>query len=111
MPESASRDMLSKRSLGCERRELPVAKRFRANLSDLFLSNAVGASRMASLAADAAGSGSRGVDDFARAGSGPNAHRNLMRRLLKGPSGRPCATHPCVCKIRGVGRTWSTRSP
>ena len=45
--------MLSKRSLPSSYSDAPREKRFRANMSDLFLTNALSASRVASLLDDA----------------------------------------------------------
>jgi len=78
--------MLSKHSLPYDPQQVPDAKRFRRNASDLFLTNTVSAKRAASLFADAALAGTEHVRDLgktgARAGS-RNQHRDLLRRLVK----------------------------
>ena len=78
--------MLSKHSLPYDPQQVPDAKRFRHNASDLFLTNTVSAKRAASLFADAELAGTEHVADLgkigARAGS-RNNHRDLLRRLVK----------------------------
>ena len=78
--------MISKRSMGCELREVPLAKRFRQNLADALLANELSARRVGSLASDAALAGAAHVQDIADRGTqeGRNASRDLLRRLLKG---------------------------
>ena len=75
--------MMSKRSLGFDVAATAPANRFRYNAADLFLSNSVSGSRAASLFADAPEASTRHVADL---GGGPSnrAHRNLLRKLLKG---------------------------
>ena len=76
--------MLSKRSLGCEMRQVPVAKRFRRDLSDVMLANELSAHRVGHLAHTAALAGASHVDDLAAIGQNANPSRDLLRRLLKG---------------------------
>ena len=75
--------MISKRSLGCELRHVPLAKRFRRNLADTYLGNELSASRTVSLAGDAVLAGTQNVADIATAAHPKNQARDLMRKLLK----------------------------
>jgi len=75
--------MLSKRARGDDPESVPPARRLRGNIADLFLSSSISGARAASLFRDAASSGSAGVDDLASTRQDRNAHRNLLRRLLK----------------------------
>ena len=93
--------MLSKRARGYDEVKVPVQKRLRENISDLFLSNSISASRAADLFHDAAAAGASSVADLARlaggrqvqeggssSSSGPkrrntNVYRDLMRKLTK----------------------------
>ena len=76
--------MLSKRAKGYDPDALPPATRLRHNISDLFLSNDITASRAQGLFQDAASSGSAYVGDMQRLGGAKNVHRNLLTKLLKG---------------------------
>mgnify|MGYP007018355561 CR=1 FL=1 len=80
--------MFGKRERAWEENALPAARRFRANVADLFLSNDVSANRAQSLFADGQASGARNVQDLAAAGQGGRLGRNLCRdlkrKLLKG---------------------------
>ena len=79
--------MLSKRAKGYAEEDLPEEKRFRHNLSDLFLSNEISGTRAAELFRDAAAAGAANVRDLSRVGAAGrlrgNAARDLRRRLLK----------------------------
>ena len=76
--------MLAKRYLGFDVAATAPAKRFRYNAADLFfLSNSISGSRAASLFADARRAGTRHVADLGGAPS-KHAHRNILRKLLKG---------------------------
>lgn len=89
--------MLQKRSVGHDLDALPPDKRFRSNLADAFLSNEMTGQRAQTLFNDSQLAGIANVSDIvryaaaptggARAGKKqqfPNAHRNLMWKLLKG---------------------------
>ena len=73
--------MYSKRPLP-DRAYMPPERRLRANLADLFLSNEVSGSRVASLFEDASVANPRHVKDLANLGM-PKATRNLRRKLMK----------------------------
>ena len=80
--------MLSKRSLGYDADALPLARRCRENLGDLFLSNTVSADRAVTLARDAEAAGARGLSDIVRlsdtrSGGPAHRHRNLVRTFMK----------------------------
>ena len=67
----------------CEE-DLPAAKRFRANLRDLFLTNQLSGIRMCHLLQDAAAAGTQGLDDLADIGATNHGARDLRRRFLRG---------------------------
>ncbi len=76
--------MLSKNARGYSEKELPEAKRFRANLSDAYLSGQLTGQRAASLFKDAKASGSRGIDDLGHTCKhDQNQNRSLKRKMLK----------------------------
>ena len=82
--------MFAKRAREYERKDLQPDKRFRANLSELFLDNAISADRALSLLEDANAAGTRHVKDLTKANPykgkrnfRANASRDLRRRLLK----------------------------
>ena len=77
------RPMLSKRSLGFDEVKVSPNKRFRLNLTEVFLSNTISAGRAASILRDAAAAGAEGVADLAHMADDKNVHRNLLRKLLK----------------------------
>ncbi|CAE7201968.1 unnamed protein product [Symbiodinium sp. CCMP2592] len=81
--------MYSKNSRGYNEEDVPEMKRFRANLSDAFLSGQITAARTASLFKDAQSSGASGVDDLAAA-QDKNAARSLRRKMLKGSHWPDC---------------------
>ena len=69
--------MLSKRSLGCDLHSVAPAKRFRLNVSDLFVSGDVSGKRMQSVIDDAHIAGTRNVADMTSNGIDTNhQHRN-----------------------------------
>ena len=83
--------MFAKRQRQYEIQDLPKDKRFRANLSELFLDNTISADRTLSLLEDAQAAGTRHLNDLARPNPykgkskfRKNAGRDLRRRLLKG---------------------------
>ena len=76
--------MFAKRSLGCDLREVPVAKRFRLDLADALLANELSGQRVGTMATNAALAGAANVSDLGARGSGDHACRNMIRRLLKG---------------------------
>ena len=76
--------MLSKRGRAYDPDSLPPAARLRHNISDLFLSTDISASRAQELLQDAGASGSAHVGDMQRLGGAKNVNRNLLRKLLKG---------------------------
>ena len=83
--------MFAKRQRQFETQGLPRDKGFRANLSELFLDNAISADRALSLLEDAQAAGTRHVSDLAKPNPykgkskfRKNAGRDLRRRLLKG---------------------------
>ena len=60
------------------------ARRFRANLSDLFLGGDISGTRAASLVQDAQAAGTRHLSDLAHTpATSSNHHRDLLRRLSK----------------------------
>lgn len=67
--------------------DLPPQRRLRANLSDLFLGNAVSAPRAGELFRDAEQAGAAAVEDLVKIGSnskqGQVRHRDLRRAMLK----------------------------
>ena len=76
--------MLSKRSLGCDLHSVAPAKRFRLNVSDLFLSGDVSGKRMQSVIDDAHKARTRNVADMTSNGIHTNNHhRDLLRKMLK----------------------------
>ncbi|CAE7245566.1 unnamed protein product [Symbiodinium sp. CCMP2592] len=81
--------MYSKNSRGYNEEDVPEKKRFRANLSDAFLSGQITAARTASLFKGAQSSGASGVDDLA-AVQDKNAARSLRRKMLKGSHWPDC---------------------
>lgn len=76
--------MESKKKLPYDPKEVPKAKRFRANLSDLFLSGDLSGQRSHSLFADAMDAGADNVSDLA-GNHEPNGNsaRDLTKKLLK----------------------------
>lgn len=90
--------MLSKRGAGYSSDEVPPEKRLRANLSDLFLSNDISATRARSLFEDADAAHAEHCGDLSAAGSRGrfpgNVHRDLMRRLCKGSRWPPAYWAP-----------------
>ena len=75
--------MLSKHALGYDPKQVPAAKRLRANIADLTLSNQISGQRAQSLINDAHSAGVGGFRDL----SGTvdrNSRRNITRKLLKG---------------------------
>ena len=76
--------MHSKKKLPYDPGTLPPDKRFRANLSDLFLSGDLAAQRAHSLFADANAAGTHHVTDLAgNKRPDGNSARDLLRRLRK----------------------------
>ena len=76
--------MESKKKLPYDPKEVSKEKRFRANLSDAFLSGDISGQRAHSLFADAEDAGASNVDDLAgNHQPGMNSARDLMRKLLK----------------------------
>ena len=75
--------MLSKHSLGYDAKNLPAAKRLRANLADLATSNLISGQRAQDLFNDADAAGAANVRDM-KGSSGQHARRNVLRKLLKG---------------------------
>ena len=76
--------MESKKKLPYDPKEVPKEKRFRANLSDAFLSGDVSGQRAHSLFADAEDAGASNVGDLAgNHQPGMNSARDLTRKLLK----------------------------
>lgn len=76
--------MHSKKKLPYDPGTLPPDKRFRANLSDLFLSGDLAAQRAHSLFADANAAGTHHVTDLAgNERPDGNSARDLLRRLRK----------------------------
>ena len=75
--------MLSKHSLGYDAKNLPAAKRLRANLADLATSNLISGQRTQDLFNDADAAGAANVRDM-KGSSGQHARRNVLRKLLKG---------------------------
>ena len=63
--------MFAKRQRQYEIQDLPKDKRFRANLSELFLDNTISADRTLSLLEDAQAAGTRHLNDLAR----PNPYK------------------------------------
>ena len=83
--------MFAKRQRQYENMNLPKDKRFRANVSELFLDNTISADRALSLFEDAQAAGTRHIHDLAKphpykskSHFRKNAARDLRRRLLKG---------------------------
>ena len=75
--------MCSKRPLP-DLAEVPLARRLRYNLADLFLGNEVSGARSASLFEDAAHANAEHVRDLARVSKDKhNATRNLRRNLAR----------------------------
>ena len=86
---------LSKREKASED-GIPLAKRLRSNVGDLFLSNQISAQRAQEIFQDAAYAGASSVKDLTKGLDNPsseklqrNVHaaRNLTRKLLKGTPG------------------------
>lgn len=77
--------MQSKRGLPSSYTDAPPEKRLRENLTDLFLTNQLSASRSSLLLADAELAGAQNVSDLSRIAtrSGNNKHRDLLRRFAK----------------------------
>lgn len=82
--------MFSKREREFENRDLPEEKRFRMNLSELFLDNGISADRALSLFEDAKAAGAQHVSDLGKpkpykgkSKFRKNAARDLKRRLFK----------------------------
>lgn len=76
--------MESKKKLPYDPQEVPKAKRFRANLSDAFLSGEVSGQRSHSLFSDAMDAGAANVSDLAgNHQPGMNSARDLLRKILK----------------------------
>ena len=75
--------MLSKSGRGYDQDAAPADKRFRRNVSDLFLANALSGERTASLINDAHAAGSVGVEDLTTDQVDNHSGRNLLRKLLK----------------------------
>ena len=76
--------MESKKKLPYDPQEVPKLKRFRANLSDAFLSGDVSGQRTHSLFADAMDAGATNVSDLAgNHQPGLNSARDLLRTMSK----------------------------
>ena len=74
--------MFSKRARGYDESQVDPTKRFRRNVGDAFLSNALSGKRAQSLINDAAAAGAGGVDDL-RGKVGANSSRDLIRKYIK----------------------------
>ena len=74
---------LSKTARGYQEDEVSPSKRFRKNVSDLFLSGGVSGDRSHSLLVDGNLAGARNVSDLAKPSQKKNAARDLLRRLSK----------------------------
>ena len=74
--------MFSKRARGYDESATSVQKRFRRNIGDAFLSNAISAERSQSLINDADAAGAACLSDLTD-GGGPNMQKNLARNLLR----------------------------
>ena len=76
--------MFHKRTLPNAEAPVPPARRFRANIADLFLSNDVSGTRLQTIAEDSIKADPREVRDLARCSNKMNCHRDVLRKLLKG---------------------------
>ena len=65
--------------------EAPREKRFRSNVTDLFLTNSLSATRCSTLLDDAEAAGAQHISDLSRVSRRPgrNKHRDLLRVLAK----------------------------
>jgi len=76
--------MISKRASYMQKLDdVPNAKRFRANVADLFLTNAVSASRVQSLVQDQKESDKDAADDLLKAGYSGKWTNNVARDMLR----------------------------
>ena len=77
--------MLSKRARGYDESATAEHKRFRRNIGDAFLSNAISAARSQSLINDAHAAGVANLGDLVDEGTNDpgDRHRNLARNLLR----------------------------
>ena len=94
----AASAMFNKRSKGYDASDMSPSKRLRCNLADLFLSNTLPGDRTQSLFDDAAAASARGGFENlqSRSDIDKNAHRNVLRKLLKGCKWPP----PYLVKVR-----------
>ena len=94
----AATAMFNKRSKGYDASDISPSKRLRCNLADLFLSNTIPGDRTQSLFDDAAAASARGGFENlqSRNDIDRNAHRNLLRKLLKNCKWPP----PYLVKVR-----------
>ena len=61
-----------------------AAKKLKANIADLFLSNDISAKRAQTFFQQAAAAGLHEMHSLGKTGSQKNVHRNLLKKLLKG---------------------------